>query len=77
MIRKSIQTCLVTVVLVGGLAGCQSQQKPVGEMSHSEMQELAGEIAARCLKSGAKKGTPAMEACIKQEFRREIAARAR
>lgn len=74
---KTIQTCLVATMLVGGLAACQSQSKPVGQMSRAEMQELAGEIAARCLRSGAKKDSPAMDACIRQESRREIATRAR
>lgn len=75
MNRTIVGKCLVVAIFAGGLTACQT--KPVGEMSRSEMQELAGEIASRCLGRGAKKDTPAMDACIKQESRREIASRAR
>ena len=40
------------------------------------MQQLSDGIAARCLATGAKKDTPAMDACIRLETRKEIAARA-
>lgn len=72
-----IRDCLVAAVLVSLLAACQSDQKPGIRMSHADMQSLAGEIARRCLATGAKKDTPAMDACIKQETRKEVAARAR
>lgn len=65
----------VAVLVAAWVAGCQT--KPVGEMSHSEMKALADEIAKRCLSQVAKRDSPEMDACIKQESRREIAARAR
>lgn len=65
------------VLLAGVLAGCQSDPKPGLRMNRSDMQQLANEIAQRCLSTGAKKDTPAMTACIRQETRKEVAARAR
>lgn len=72
-----IRECVVAAVLVSTLAACQTEPKPSLRMSQSEMQQLAGELARRCLESGAKKDTPAMQACIRQETRKEIAARGR
>lgn len=72
-----IRTLVVAALLVGALAACQTEPKPGLRMSHSEMQQLAGEIAGRCLATGAKKNSPAMDACIRQETRKEVAARAR
>ena len=72
-----IRSCIAVAALVGALAACQTESKPGIRMSHSEMQQLSGEIARRCLGSGAKKDTPAMDACIRQETRKEVAARAR
>jgi len=65
----------VAVLVAALVAGCQT--KPVNQMNHSEMRELADEIAKRCLGRVAKRDGPEMDACIKQESRREIASRAR
>ncbi|HMO28181.1 hypothetical protein [Enterovirga sp.] len=65
----------IAVLVAAWVAGCQT--KPVGEMTHSEMKTLADEIAQRCMSRVAKRNSPEMDACIKQESRREIAARAR
>ena len=72
-----IRECFAALAMVGALAACQTDSKPSARMSHADMQQLAGEIAGRCLGTGAKKDTPAMDACIRRETRKEVAARFR
>lgn len=58
------------------LAGCQ-QNKPIAELSYSEVKELAGVIRQRCEAQGVKQGGPEWDACTKQEISRESATRNR
>lgn len=66
---------LIVVVAVG-LAGCQSN-RPIAELSYTEVKELAGMIRQRCAEQGVKEGDPQWDACTKQEISRESARRNR
>lgn len=59
------------------LGGCQSEKKPIAEMSYSETYQLAAEINQRCIAQGVKPEDPNWKACTMQEITRENATRNR
>lgn len=68
---------LLVLLVVGlGLAGCVSN-KPVAEMSYTEVVQLAGTIESRCVAQGVRRGTADWDICTKQEVNREVARRNR
>lgn len=58
------------------LAGCQ-QNKPVSELSYTELKQVAAQIEQRCVDQGAPRGSSGWDMCIKQEATRETARRNR
>lgn len=66
----------VVIIALGALvlSGCSST-KSVQEMSYSEVNALASEIAQRCADQGFGDGNPQQESCIQHEVNREIATR--
>jgi hypothetical protein len=68
----SMKPFLLLGVLVM-LAGCQTQQ--VEEMSYSQRNALAKQIAERCAAQGYADGHPKQDECIRLEVTREVATR--
>jgi hypothetical protein len=64
------------LAVCGLLAGCQ-REKPIAEMTYTEVKVLAAQIGDRCEAQGAKRGTPSWDICTKQEANREDALRTR
>ena len=60
---------------VVALAGCQPQS--VDEMSYTELRAYAVELGTRCESQGVLRTSREFEACVRQEFRRDEAMRAR
>lgn len=57
------------------LSGCIPANKPVDQMSYSELVEVAKRVDQRCADQGVKKGDPRYDLCIKQEATRETSRR--
>jgi hypothetical protein len=58
------------------LAGCQAN-RPLAELSYSEIKLVADEIEKRCAAQGAPRGSSEWDACARQEITRENARRNR
>lgn len=67
---------LIVIVIAAGLAGCQSN-RPIAELSYTEVKALAVVIEQRCEDQGVKRGDPQWDTCTKQEISRESARRNR
>lgn len=63
----------VLVLAAIALAGCQST--PVQELSYTQRQVLAKQIAIRCAEQGYPDGNPQQRECIAHEVNREVALR--
>ncbi|EJB03750.1 hypothetical protein Rleg9DRAFT_2587 [Rhizobium leguminosarum bv. trifolii WSM597] len=55
------------------LASCQD--RPIDELSYSELKSLSLELHKRCWAQGVKSDTPEMKMCLQQEFTRESSIR--
>lgn len=67
---RRLISCLFAVA---ALAGCQSKQ--IEEMSYTERNDLAKQIAQRCADQGFADRHPQQDACIKAEVDREVSMR--
>lgn len=72
--RLGGMTRFLAVLLLIPLGGCL-RDKPVSQLTYSELKTLAQEVEARCAKQGVMRGSPEFEACTKQESVREATAR--
>src|SRR5690554_4445556 len=71
---RAMRGIVLAVMAALALAACSST-RPIAEMSYSEVNALAGQIAQRCVEQGFPDGHPQQEACIRHEVDREIATR--
>ena len=69
-----MRNVLLSVMIVCALVSCQD--KPVNELSYSELKALSLDIHKRCWAQGVKDNSPEMKLCLQQEFNRESAMRA-
>ncbi len=66
------------ILIIGAVAALVSscQDKPISEMSYSEVKALSLDLHKRCWAQGIKDNSPEMKLCLQQEFNRESAMRA-
>lgn len=67
---------LLAIAVVATLAGCQAN-KPLSELTYTELKQVAVDIEKRCADQGAPRGSPNWDVCTKQEVTRENARRNR
>lgn len=56
------------------LAGCAAD-KPLDQLSYTELKDVAAKVGARCEAQGIKRGSPEWTPCVQQEINREKATR--
>lgn len=65
----------IAIVIAGlALSACQAN-KPLDELSYSELKTVADQIGARCEAQGITRKSPEWGLCVQQETNRERAAR--